>query len=156
MKRIQVKVWGRQGAWVSMAEDSQTQRQPSLVTITKVSLCEATCVWLFVTPWTVARQAPVSMGFSRQEYWSRLPCLPPRHLPDPGIELASLISPVLPGRFLTTSATWEAQHQPEGFPNAYCQAQPFICLIWVGLQSNPLRKVLLLFHFRFFFKFYFI
>ena len=40
----------------------------------------------FVTPWTVARQAPLSMGFSRQEYWSGLPCPPPADLPNPGIE----------------------------------------------------------------------
>ena len=40
----------------------------------------------FVTPWTVAHQAPLSMGFSRQKYWSGLPCPPPGDLPDPGIE----------------------------------------------------------------------
>ena len=47
-------------------------------------------VRLFVTPWTVARQAPPSMGFSRQEYWSGLPCPPPEDLPDPEIEPESL------------------------------------------------------------------
>ena len=41
---------------------------------------------LFVTPWTVAWQAPLSMGFSRQKHWSGLPFLPPGDLPDPGIE----------------------------------------------------------------------
>ena len=45
------------------------------------------CVWLFASPWTVAHQAPLSMGFSRQEYWSGLPFPPPRDLPDPGIRL---------------------------------------------------------------------
>ena len=53
------------------------------------------CVQLFVTPWTVACQAPLSMGFSRQEYWSGLPFPPPRDLPDPGIKPLSLVSPVL-------------------------------------------------------------
>ena len=43
-------------------------------------------VQLLATPWTVAYQAPLSMGFSRQEYWSGLPCPPPGDLPDPGIE----------------------------------------------------------------------
>ena len=43
-------------------------------------------VWLFAAPWTVARQAPLSMGFSRQEYWSRLPGRPPEDLPNPGIK----------------------------------------------------------------------
>ena len=65
-------------------------------------------VWLFATQWTVARQAPLSMGFSRQEYWSGLPCPPPGELPDPGIKPESLMSPALAGGFFTTSTTWEA------------------------------------------------
>ena len=52
-------------------------------------------VQLFVTQWTVACQAPLSLGFSRQEYWSGLPFPPPGDLPDPGIELASPESPAL-------------------------------------------------------------
>ena len=58
--------------------------------------------------WTVAGQAPLSMGFSRQEYWSGLPCPPPRDLPDPGFEPESLLSPSLVGRFFTTGTTCEA------------------------------------------------
>ena len=50
-------------------------------------------VWLFVTPWTVAHQAPLSMEFSRQEYWSGLPCPPPGHLQEPGTEPTSPVSP---------------------------------------------------------------
>ena len=46
-------------------------------------------VWLFATPWTVAYQAPPSMGFSRQEYWSALPFPSPEDLPDPGVEPGS-------------------------------------------------------------------
>ena len=65
-------------------------------------------VQLFATPWTVASQAPLSMGFSRQESWSGLPCLPLGDLPDPGTELASLTSPAMAGGFSITSATWEA------------------------------------------------
>ena len=49
-----------------------------------------------------AAQAPLSTGFSRQYYWSGLPCLPPGNLPDPGIKPASLLSPALGGRFFTT------------------------------------------------------
>ena len=63
---------------------------------------------LFATLWTITRQAPPSIGFSRQEYSSGLPCLPPGDLPDPGIEPESLTSPVMAGRFFTTLATWEA------------------------------------------------
>ena len=64
------------------------------------------CVRLCATPWTVACQAPLSMGFSRQEYWSGLPSPPPGDFPEPGIEPKS---PALAGRFFTTSVTWEAQ-----------------------------------------------
>ena len=63
-------------------------------------------VRLFVTPWTVARQAPLSKGFSRQEYWSGVPCPPPQDLPGARIELASLTSPALADGYFTTSATW--------------------------------------------------
>ena len=65
-------------------------------------------VWLFATLWTVAQQVPLSMGFSRQEYWSGLPCPPPRDLPDSGVEPTSLVSPSLAGGLFTTSAPWEA------------------------------------------------
>ena len=66
-------------------------------------------VQLFANPWTVASQAPLSMGFFRQGYWSRFPCPPPGNLPDPGIEPVSLMSSALAGGFFTTSTTWEAQ-----------------------------------------------
>ena len=59
-------------------------------------------VLLFTTPWTVAHQAPLSMGFSRQESCSGLPSSPPGDLPDPGIKFVSLASPALAGRFFTT------------------------------------------------------
>ena len=65
---------------------------------------------LFLTPWTVAHQAPPSMGFPRQEYRSGLPCPPPGDLPDPGIKRVPLTSPALADGFFTTSATWEAVH----------------------------------------------
>ena len=52
-------------------------------------------VWLSATLWTVADHAPLSLGFSRQEYWSGLPFPPPRDLSDPGIELMSPVSPTL-------------------------------------------------------------
>ena len=61
-------------------------------------------VRLFATPWTVACQAPLSIGFSRQEYWNGLPFPSPGDLPDPGIELESLRSLALAGGFFTTSA----------------------------------------------------
>ena len=64
-----------------------------------VYVCEGVCVcalsraWLYVTPWTVARQAPLSMEFFWQEYWSALPFPTPGDLPNPGIKPASLVPP---------------------------------------------------------------
>ena len=71
-------------------------------------LSRFSCVRLFVTLWTVVYQAPPSMEVSGEEYWSALPCPPPGDLPDSGIKPESLMSPALAGRFVTTSATWEA------------------------------------------------
>ena len=51
-------------------------------------------ICLFVTPWTLAHQAPLFMGFPRQEYWNGLPCPPPGDLPDPGIKPMSPAVPV--------------------------------------------------------------
>ena len=63
------------------------------------------CVGLFETLWTVARQAPLSRVFSQQECWSRLPFPPLGDLPNPEMELASLMSPGLADGLFTTSAT---------------------------------------------------
>ena len=63
-------------------------------------------VQLFETISTVACQAPLSMGFSSQEYWSGLPFPTPGDLPDLGIELIFPVYPALAGRFFTISATW--------------------------------------------------
>ena len=65
-------------------------------------------VRLFATPWTVACQAPLSMRFSKQEYWSGLPCPSPGDLPNPGIEPAS---PALAGGFFTTEPPGKPDNQ---------------------------------------------
>ena len=67
---------------------------------------------LLCDPVDSSRQVPLSMGFSRQEYWSGLPCPPPGDLPEPGIEATSLTSLALAGRFFTTSTIWEAHPAP--------------------------------------------
>ena len=72
-------------------------------------LSHFSCIKLFATPWTVAHQALLSMGFSRQEYWSGLRCPPPGDLPNSGIEPVSLTYPALASGFFTTSAIWETQ-----------------------------------------------
>ena len=63
-------------------------------------------VRLCATLWAVAYQTPLAMGFSRQEYWSGLPCAPPEDLLNPEIEPVSLTSPTLAGRFFTTRNTF--------------------------------------------------
>ena len=62
-------------------------------------------VWLLATLWTVAHQAPLSMGFSKKEYWNELPGPPPGDLPYSGIKPVSPMSPAFAGGFFTTSAT---------------------------------------------------
>ena len=89
------------------------------------------CVRLCAALWLIARQAPLSMGFSRQEHWSGLSCPPPEGLPDPGIKPTSLRSPALAGGFFTTSATWEAQN--------YHVIQHFH--FWVEMKTNSKRCV---------------
>ena len=76
--------------------------------ISFIGKCVLSRVWVFATPQTVACQAPLSMGFPRQEYWSRLPFPPPGDLLYPGIESVSPGSPALAGRFLTTAPAQES------------------------------------------------
>uniref|UniRef100_A0AC11CV43 LSM3 homolog, U6 small nuclear RNA and mRNA degradation associated n=1 Tax=Ovis aries TaxID=9940 RepID=A0AC11CV43_SHEEP len=72
-------------------------------------------VQLCATPWTIACQAPLSMAFSKQEYWSASPCPPPGELPEPEVGPVSLMSPALAGGLFTTSAPWEAPQQASGW-----------------------------------------
>ena len=65
------------------------------------------CLRLFANLRTITHQAPLSMGFSRQEYWSGLPFPPPGDPPDPGIKPGFLMSSALAGWFFITSDTWE-------------------------------------------------
>ena len=78
----------------------------------------------FVTPWTVTHQAPLSMGFPRQEYWSGLPFTSPGDLPDPGIKPESLTSPALAGGFFTTEAP--GKHSVHYCKVKYTKAQPLV------------------------------
>ena len=80
--------------------------------INLVLYCRFCHVQLLATLWGVPHQASLSMRISWQEYWSGVPFPPAGGLPHPRIEHASLVSPVLEGRFFTTGATWEAQNKP--------------------------------------------
>ena len=70
--------------------------------------CMHNHIQFHATPWAVTHQAPLSMEFFKQEYWSGLPFPTPVDGPNPGIKPVSLASPALAGEFFTTSATWEA------------------------------------------------
>ena len=89
---------GRRYTWASVSTGTSPLNLCAvLIRLSRARLC--------ATPWTVARQAPLSMGFSRQESWSGLPRPLPRDLPDPGTEPVSLTSAALAGGFITTSAS---------------------------------------------------
>ena len=75
------------------------------------SVCVLSRVQLFMITWTVTCQAPLSMEFPRQEYWSRLPFPTQEIFPDPGIKPASPVSPILAGGFFTTEPPGKPQDE---------------------------------------------
>ena len=87
------------------------------------------CIWVFETPWTVAHQPPLSLGFLRQEHWTGLPFPPPGDLPDPGIEPTSHVSSTLAGRFFTTSTTY------------HCSWTWFFCVCVINYITGNQRRV---------------
>ena len=89
--------------FLELRYDSQQRQMEPLPLCVLLWMCGMLSrVQLLETLWTVARQASLSMGFSRQEYWSRLPCPTPGDLSDPGIKPVSLVSHALAGWFFTT------------------------------------------------------
>ena len=82
-----ILVW--KGGWLEVFFTEIRTEEFSFRDIVHVCLVTSVCVQLFVTPWAIARQTHLSMGFSREEYWSGLPCPPPGDLPSPGIESMS-------------------------------------------------------------------
>ena len=95
-------------------------------------------VSLCATLWTVALQAPLSVGFSRQEYWSGFPWPPPRDLPNPGMESISLRPLALAGGFFTSSTTWEALDfwSWQQFLPSFC-----LCSLTLHPIRDPVRVV---------------
>ena len=111
---------GQTGVSCDLKEDSGPHNPTSVQWLACAGvLSRFSRVQLFATLWTVAPQAPLSMGFPRQEYWSRLSCPPPGDLPGPGIKPTSLASPALAGRFFSTV--------PPGKPHLSCH-WGLICL----------------------------
>ena len=94
-------------------------------------------VWLSAILGTIVCQAPLSMGFLRQEYWSGLPFLPPGHLPDPGIKPTSLVSPALAGRFFISWTTREALKRPYSSWNDVAPA--WVSKLWLPFPTYSLH-----------------
>ena len=91
----------------------------------------------FATLWTAAHQASLSVGFSRQEYWSGLPCSSPGDLPNRGIKPASPVSLALAGRYFTTSATWEAPLNTLGVFKYQLREALILCHLWSYHHKLP-------------------
>ena len=134
----------------------QLQHQSVVVKLCVCVVSRFSHFWLCATLWTVAHQAPLSVGFCRQDFWSELPCPPPGDLSNPEIKPTSLASPALAGGFFTTSSIWE---EPKlnimEFENGLCVSQQEtesnsrgswdfnegeMQEVWVGLKS-PTRHV---------------
>ena len=122
-------------SWANFLWDIQIEKKPGLCSRLRTVLSNLgpfthliwkwkcslfTSVWLFATPWTVACQAPLSMEFSRKEYWSGLPFPSAGDLPDPGIELACFMSklhwqvgslPLVPPGKPNLTITWSQEHR---------------------------------------------
>ena len=97
-------------------------------------------IWLFAASWTVAHKAPLSMGFSRQEHWSGLPCPSPGDLPNPGLKSVSLTSPTLAGGCFTTSATQKERNSLNLMKNICKKFTANIILSSEKLKAFPLRS----------------
>ena len=110
-----------------------------LILIWRMCVCvrpqQLSCVWLFTTPWTIACQVPLSMEFSRQEYWIGLPFPTPVDLPDPGIEP---MPPALAGRFFTT-----VSHEKPSVQNMFSHklSKTFMILFIKDTHTLEVKKV---------------
>ena len=112
----------------SFPRTSWCSRPSSLVSGDYACVQSLSCAQLLATSWTAARQAPLSMGFPKQEYWSGLPFPPPGDLPDPGIKP---VSPALAGGFFTTVPP----EKPRG--TAYSSGKNFCNRLWPGAGLTP-------------------
>ena len=99
-------------------------------------------VQLFATPWTVAHQAPLSMAFPRQDYWSGLPCPSPGDLLDPGIEPTSSVAPALAGRFFTTEPPGNLLRKMKVKESEIAQSCPVLCdCMHCGLPGSSVQGI---------------
>ena len=138
VRALEIQQWMDKNWWTSSLHFTDKTNRTWKASYRIAATC--TCVlnhfsrvWLFMTLWTVACQAPLSMRFSRQEYWSGLPCPPAGDLPDPGIEPMSPNVSCTAGKCFTHWTTWVAQAiaylcfiqaywavVPNSFPRTFC------------------------------------
>ena len=146
--------WLRDQTWVSCTAGrfftiwTTRETQDTILKAHKIGYIKVECacllglfnhVWLSAALWTVALQAPLSVGFSRQEYWSGFPCPPPGDLPDSRIKPVPLMSPALAGRFFTSSTTWEVL-----VVSFFFFAFKFVIqmvIILCGVLSSPINSI---------------
>ena len=105
-------------------------------------------VWLFAILQIIDHQAPLSMGFSRQKYWSELPCPPPGDLPNPGMEHVSLMSPALAAGFFTTVHHLGSPEDSRGWGKLFVCL--FVCFLTHRREYIFLSAMVLMWEFEFF------
>ena len=103
-------------------------------------VCVLSHVQLFKTPWTVIRQAPLSIEFPRQEHWSGLTFPSPRDLHDAGVKPASLVSPAVAGRFFTPGTTWEAHVLQPKMPHHTAETSCASTTTWHSQMNECLKR----------------
>ena len=102
--------------------------------------CVLSHAWFFVTPWTVVGQAPLSIRFSRQEYWSGLPFPPPGALPDPGTKPVSPAFPALIDWFFTTEPPGKPKWNPTEGIYVYVHMYIFANICWIIEKAREFQK----------------
>ena len=118
----------------------KVQIRPHVCMCLRVCLSHFSCVWCFASLWTIAWQAPLSMGFSSQEYRSGLPFLPLGHLP--GMELAIPVAPELAGKFFTTEPPGKPLrlHFKHQFSIQWGKVTPTIPKAWMLYWISSLQR----------------
>ena len=135
--------WPGTGGQALTWEQRRGAGEPEIWSSHECVLNRFSCVWLFAILWTIACQAPLSMGFSRPEYWSGLPYPPPGDLPNPGIEPVSLMSPtIIESPWHSLDARWPPRTGTDPASSAGCRAPGSLgglCSDWVtqGGRTHP-------------------
>ena len=134
-----VRTWHRTSDWFKLGKEYKAVYCHPVYLIYMQSTCVLSRfnhVWLFATLWIIARHASVSKGYSRQEYWSGLPCSPRGDLSDPRIEPVSLKSSALVGGFFTTNTNWETLYAEYIMQNARLDDYKLKSRLWGEISTT--------------------